>query len=301
MAAPAPAASPFDLYKQSDCLGWEGFPQILWDLLREAGYTTPPTYRAWEYLDRGVIRCRVHLQGPMHPEHPERPAVDLMFYGHRFADAWELAALRGIFTFVELFPQVVENTLFGLFPPSDEGNARWLFRYLTAPQSVGRMPTEASFHFTRWLNAFNRLQSLLCSSLEGALKFGGSVFARTVDLEVQLETQTVVATSRANEVAELRRQLAEMQVTLDARTAQVDQLEGRVDELEAEVDSLTLQLGQANDMLDMADEQFHQLEQQDPEEVDGESGLESEDDFSDIYLPGSPTPSITSASDHDDL
>ena len=35
---------------------------------------------------------------------------------------------------------------------------------------VGQMPVEATFHLTRWLKAFHRLQSLLGSSLEAMLE-----------------------------------------------------------------------------------------------------------------------------------
>jgi hypothetical protein len=56
---------------RTDGLHLEGFARILWDALRSSGYPTPPTYEAMETVQLGVLRCRVRVSVPLHPDHLE--------------------------------------------------------------------------------------------------------------------------------------------------------------------------------------------------------------------------------------
>jgi len=41
----------------SECLHWEGFPLILWEVLSVVGYAHPPQYVGHEFEELEVTRC----------------------------------------------------------------------------------------------------------------------------------------------------------------------------------------------------------------------------------------------------
>lgn len=91
MAAPDHVVVDEHGFAHSVCLHWEGFPAILWDLLRTVGYTTPPHYVGYEFEEHGVPRCRVQLTLWSHPMYPEWPSLDTETEGFRLGDTWETA------------------------------------------------------------------------------------------------------------------------------------------------------------------------------------------------------------------
>jgi hypothetical protein len=85
----------------SECLHWEGFPSILWDIMSAAGYPSPPHYVGREFMEMGVTRCQVHMTLLPPPAHLGCPALEMEAMGRRFADTWETAAMRALNTFCE--------------------------------------------------------------------------------------------------------------------------------------------------------------------------------------------------------
>ena len=61
MAAPGPQYFDEDGPAHSECLHWEGFPSILWEVMRDAGYLSPLRYVGEEYHEQGVARCCVRM------------------------------------------------------------------------------------------------------------------------------------------------------------------------------------------------------------------------------------------------
>ena len=88
----------------SACLHWEGFPAILWDVLRPFGYSQPPYYIGREYLELGTQRCHVQLTLLPTPMHPGWPILDVEVRSHRLADTWEIAALQALTQFCSQHP-----------------------------------------------------------------------------------------------------------------------------------------------------------------------------------------------------
>jgi hypothetical protein len=54
-----------------NCLEEGGFPALLWDTLKDFGYTTYPEYSARELMTTGqLLRWEVKVKIPMCPTHP---------------------------------------------------------------------------------------------------------------------------------------------------------------------------------------------------------------------------------------
>jgi hypothetical protein len=66
----------------SECLHWEGFPSILWDVMSAVGYPSPPRYVGREFVELGVTWCQVHMTLLLPPAHPECPTSEIEAIGH---------------------------------------------------------------------------------------------------------------------------------------------------------------------------------------------------------------------------
>jgi len=125
MAAPARLVFDEEGRAHSDCTHWEGFPSILWSVMRDAGYLSPPHYVSEEYHELGVARCRMRLTHAPHPVPALWHSVELEVVGHRLLDTWELAALRALTRFCSLHPEAIVLALIGLFPVEQPNYPSW--------------------------------------------------------------------------------------------------------------------------------------------------------------------------------
>jgi hypothetical protein len=82
----------------SECLHWEVFPSILWDVTSTAGYPIPPRYIGREFMEMGVTRCQVHMTLLPPPAHLECPILKIEAMGRHLAETWEIAAMRALTT-----------------------------------------------------------------------------------------------------------------------------------------------------------------------------------------------------------
>ena len=101
MASPGPFVQDEFGFWHTDGLHLEGFTVLVWDVLRAAGYTTPPDYTAQQFVQTGVGSCWVRVTVPPHPTRPEWPSLDLEVYGASYPDTLEFAAMRLLMTFCE--------------------------------------------------------------------------------------------------------------------------------------------------------------------------------------------------------
>jgi hypothetical protein len=110
---------------RTDALHWEGFPRILWETLREVGYTMPPLYEVVSFWDQGVpYACTTATVLP-NPEHPEWANLSMMFFAHGGVESVEFVAMRILHTFCEQHRDEVMLTTLGLFPAMDPLDPAW--------------------------------------------------------------------------------------------------------------------------------------------------------------------------------
>ena len=88
-----------DGYAHTDCLYWEGFPRISWDMLRTFHYPEPPRYKGRQFSEDGLQKCSATMTIPQHPTLDWTP-IEIEVVGYRLVDAFETAALKAITTSV---------------------------------------------------------------------------------------------------------------------------------------------------------------------------------------------------------
>ena len=278
----------------SDCLGWEGFPSILWSVLQAFDYPNPPQYERTIIRDRGVTRCRVRLVVHRHPPCPSSPTWSVEVHGLHMETTCEMAALNGISSFCAQNPDLVEHQLLGLFPPAQPDDAHWMRRYLSSPLRVAENPVTAAALLMRWIRAYHRLQALLGRSQSAALNLAIDMSARARDLGVERTSLSIEVTTRDTMVADLERQLADL--NLDHNHT-IDELA----QARSELEDTQMDLEHANALLAAHDAQ-HLLEEGGGDGEDAPtSDMDTEDDMPPLPAPPSPMGSQATANDLDDF
>ena len=174
-------------------LHWEGFARILWDTLRDVGYTTPPTYEVLDFWHQGVPYVRAIATVLPHPGHPEWPDLSMVFFGHRGVEALESAALHVLHAFCEQHPDEVMLTPLGLFPARDPQDPAWLERVSLTEVLLTADPPEVTVRkLLRLLEAVFNMQVYRLST-QGMLSFvlmESATMRSALSWDLQQERQT---------------------------------------------------------------------------------------------------------------
>jgi hypothetical protein len=85
-----------------------GFPALLWDTLKDFGYTAYPEYSTREVMTTGQpLRCEVKVKISMCPTNPAWEEWECKAQGRRMADTVQKAALEALTTFCGIHPDEV--------------------------------------------------------------------------------------------------------------------------------------------------------------------------------------------------
>jgi hypothetical protein len=94
-----------------NCLKVGGFPALLWDTLKDFGYTAYPEYSARELMTTGqLLRWEVKVKIPVCPPHPTWEEWEVNPQGLNLADTMQKDALEALTTFCEKHADLVAST-----------------------------------------------------------------------------------------------------------------------------------------------------------------------------------------------
>jgi hypothetical protein len=100
-----------------NCLEEGGFPALLWDTLKNFGYTVYPEYSARELMTTGqLLRWEVKVKIPVCPPHPTWEEWEVKAQGLNLADTVQKAALEALTTFCEKHADLVASTAAKVIP-----------------------------------------------------------------------------------------------------------------------------------------------------------------------------------------
>jgi hypothetical protein len=78
-----------------------GFPTLLWDTLKDFGYTTYPEYSTREVMTTGqLLRCEVKVKISVCPTNPAWEEWECMAHGRNLSDTMQKAALEALTPFL---------------------------------------------------------------------------------------------------------------------------------------------------------------------------------------------------------
>jgi hypothetical protein len=94
-----------------------GFPALLWDTLKDFGYTTYPEYSTREVMTTGqLLRCEVKVKIPVCLTNLAWEGWECKAQGRNLPDTVQKAALEALTTFCGKHPDVVSSTVAKVIP-----------------------------------------------------------------------------------------------------------------------------------------------------------------------------------------
>jgi hypothetical protein len=94
-----------------------GFPALLWDTLKDFGYTTYPEYSTREVMTTGqLLRCEVKVKISTCPTNPAWDEWECTARGRNLSDTVQKAALEALTTFCGMHPAEIANSAAKVIP-----------------------------------------------------------------------------------------------------------------------------------------------------------------------------------------
>jgi hypothetical protein len=94
-----------------------GFPALLWNILKDFGYTVYPEYSARQLMTTGqLLRWEVNVKIPVCPRHPTWEEWEVKAQGWKLAGTMQKAALEALTTFCEKHAELVASTIAKVIP-----------------------------------------------------------------------------------------------------------------------------------------------------------------------------------------
>jgi hypothetical protein len=111
-----------------------GFPALLWDTLKDFGYTAYPEYSTREIVTTGQhFRCEVKVKIYMCPTNPTWEEWECKAHGRNLADTVQKAALEALTTFCGKHPDEVASSAAKVIPVPERHTVPWVEREAFLP------------------------------------------------------------------------------------------------------------------------------------------------------------------------
>jgi hypothetical protein len=112
----------------------DGFPALLWDTLKDFGYTTYPEYSTCEIMITGqLLRCEVKVKIPMCPTNPGWEEWECRAQGRNLSDTVQKAALEALTTFCGKHPDEIADSAARVIPVPERHVVPWVEREAALP------------------------------------------------------------------------------------------------------------------------------------------------------------------------
>ncbi|PVH33918.1 hypothetical protein PAHAL_8G094100 [Panicum hallii] len=284
MAAPANAFWDQEGHFHTNALHWEGFPRLLWESLSLFHYTEPPQYDGVEYCEEGVPRCRVKMIIPQHPVRSSWHPIEVEVVGYRLVDTIETVALEAIKLFYNQHPTEVAAYPIGLFPTIDPRNLEWNFRTEHLGHMLGDLAEETVRSLTQFMDVQHHYQILLRHSM-GQLTSAAQSHYRNADRQVtQIVELQALVTQKDEIIAARDETILHREDQINESDHIITQRDTVIEFLQAQIHDLILEADDAQAHIEEL-LQHHILpaapvmpeeEEEDPEEIEGVSEIDSE-------------------------
>jgi hypothetical protein len=111
------ASADVEAWTLVNCLEEGGFPALLWDTLKDFGYTAYPEYSTCEVMTTGqLLQCEVKGKILVCPTNPAWEEWECKAQGLNLADTMQKVTLEALTTFCGKHPDVVAGTASKVIP-----------------------------------------------------------------------------------------------------------------------------------------------------------------------------------------
>jgi hypothetical protein len=146
------------------------FPALLWDTLKDFGYTTYPEYSTRDVMTTGqLLRCEVKVKISMCPTNPTWEEWECKAQGQNLSDAVKKAALEALTTFCGKHPAEIANSAAKVIPVPERHT-------VPGGERETILPAQSNSHYSRDLVTSVRFTEAMYDTYKRMV--GESVFYR---------------------------------------------------------------------------------------------------------------------------
>jgi hypothetical protein len=119
-----------------------GFPALLWDTLKDFGYTAYPEYSTREFMTTGqLLRCEVKVKNFICPTNPSLEEWECKAQGRNLADTMQNAALEALTTFCGKHPDEVAGSAAKVIPVPER-------HFVPCVERKAFLPAQSNSHYS---------------------------------------------------------------------------------------------------------------------------------------------------------
>jgi hypothetical protein len=221
---------------------------------------------------------------PQHPFRFQWQPIEVDVVGYRVVDTIETAALEAIHIFCNQHPMEVAGHPIGLFPAIDSSDLEWNFRIAHYGHMLGDSAEETLRGTIRFMNVQHHYQILL-RRVMGQLTGIAQGHYRNADRQVtQIEELQALVTEKEEIIAACEETILHREDQINDSDAIITQHGTIIEFLQEQVHDLILEVDDAHAHIDELQQQLvppavpvaPEGEEEDPEEIEGVSDLDSE-------------------------
>jgi hypothetical protein len=301
MAAPSNAFWDQEGHFHTNALHWEGLPRLLWESLSLFHYTESPQYDGVEYHEEGVPRCQVKMIIPQHPFRSSWHSIEVEVVGYRLVHTIETAALEAIKLFCNQHPTEVAAYPIGLFPTIN-------FRTEHLGHMLGDLAEETVRSLTRFMDVQHHYQVTIglvgrwTSAAQSHYRNADHQVTQIVKLQALVTQKDEIIVARDETILHREDQINESDHIITQRDTVIEFLQAQIHDLILEADDAQAHIEelQPHHILPAAPAMSEE-EEEDPEEIEGVSEIDSEHGDPVLSPYHSPSGSQSSIGNFDDL
>jgi hypothetical protein len=215
------------------------------------------------------------------PQHPFRSQwqpieVDLVCY--RIVDTIEGAALEAIYLFCNQHPREVAGQPIDLFPTTDPNDPEWNLKVVPESHRL-----EALQGTMRFMNVQHHYQLLLCRGMGQLINIAQGHFSYTDRQVTQIAQLQALVTEKDEIIAAREETIHHREDQINKSDAMITQRNTIIEFLQEQIHDLILEVDDAQAQINELQQQpappavpAPEVEEEDPEEIEGVSDLDSE-------------------------
>jgi hypothetical protein len=221
---------------------------------------------------------------PQHPFRSQWQPIEVDVVGYRLVDTIKTAALEAIHIFCNQHSMEVAGHPISLFPTIDSSDPKWNFRITHCGHMLGDSAEETLHGTIRFMNVQHHYQILLRRGM-GQLTGIAQGHYRNADRQVtQIEELQALVTEKEEIIAAQEETILHWEDQINESDAIITQCNTIIEFLQEQIHDLILEVDDAHAHIDKLQQQpvppavpvVPEGGQEDPEEIEGVSDLDSE-------------------------
>jgi hypothetical protein len=236
-----------------------------------------------EYQEEGIYRARVRMTIPQHPLRSQWQLIEIEVMGYRIVDTIEGATLEAIYVFCNQHSREVAGQPIGLFATTDPNELEWNLRVVPESHRLEGPPEEALRGMMRFMNVQYHYQLLLHREMGQLVNAVRSLYREADRHITQVDQLRALMIEKDGIIATQNETIHHREDQINESDATITQCNMIIEFLQEQIHDLILEVDDANAHIIELQQQpmppvvpVPEEEEEDPEEIEGVSEIDSE-------------------------